>query len=256
MEEIKLLEDVELKRVGLKKGHHYKIRDEIYPSSTTILSVLRKPAIEIWAVKTTVEYLGRRLNDVLSGKIKLNSKNAYKILIEARQEHERIKEKAASLGSDVHKIIELIFKSEISISELLNAIDSESYPSITAFLDWKSSHDIKALGNEEIVYHEELKYAGTLDFRCEFNGKKCIVDFKTSKRIYPEMLLQLASYKHAYEFMHPEDTGYRVGILRLDKNNKDFEWKTWNDDVVSIAWNAFKYLVKYYHEVKLLDENI
>ena len=157
MQEIKLLEDAELKRLGLRGGHHYKIGDEIYPSSTTILSVLRRPAIEIWAVKTTVEYLGRRLDDVINGKIELNAKNAYKILTEARQEHEKIKEKAASIGSDVHKTIELIFKSKISISDLLNAIDSESYPSIMAFLGWKSSYTIKALGNEEIVYHEELK---------------------------------------------------------------------------------------------------
>ena len=257
MGEARLLNSSELQRLGIKtEGHHYKIGDEIYPSSTTILSVLRKPAIEIWAVKTTVEYLGRRLNDVLRGKIKLNSKNAYKLLMDARREHQAIKEKAAFLGRNVHKIIELTFKSEMNTSDLLRIIDSDYYPSITAFLDWKSSHDIKALGNEEIVYHEELKYAGTLDFRCEFNGEKYIIDFKTSKRIYLEMLLQLASYKHAYEFMHPEDTGYRVGILRLDKNNKDFEWKTWNDDVVSIAWNAFKYLVKYYHEVKLLDGNV
>ena len=257
MEEARLLNSSELRRLGIKtEGHHYKIGDEIYPSSTTILSVLRKPAIEIWAVKTTVEYLGRRLNDVINGKIELNAKNAYKILTEARQEHEKIKEKAASLGSDVHKIIELIFKSEMSIPDLLNAIDSEFYSSITAFLDWKSSYDIKALGNEEIVYHEKLKYAGTLDFRCKFNGEKYVVDFKTSKRIYPEMLLQLASYKYAYELMHPEDTGYKVGILRLDKNNKGFEWKTWDENTVSIAWNAFKYLVKYYHEVKMLDGSI
>ena len=256
MKEIKLLEDAELKRLGLKEGHHYRIGSEIYPSSTTILSVLRKPAIEIWAVKTTVEYLGRRLNDVINGKIKLNSKNAYKLLMDARREHQAIKEKAAHLGRGVHKIIELTFKSELNTSDLLKVIDSNYYPAVTAFLNWKSSHDIKALGNEEIVYHEKLKYAGTLDFRCEFNGEKYIVDFKTSKRIYPEMLLQLASYKHAYEFMHPEDIGYKVGILRLDKNSKGFEWKTWNEDIVSIAWNAFKYLVKYYHEVKLLNGNI
>ena len=253
MEEIKLLEDAELKRLRLREGHHYKIGNEIYPSSTTILSVLRKPAIEIWAVKTTVEYLGRRLNDVINGKIKLNSKNAYKLLMEARREHQAIKQKAANLGRSVHKIIELMFRSEMNSSDLLNIIDSDYYPAVTAFFKWKTSYDIKALGNEEIVYHEKFKYAGTLDFRCEFNGEKHIVDFKTSKRIYPEMLLQLASYKYAYEFMHPEDTGYKIGILRLDKDNKGFEWKTWSEDVVSIAWNAFKYLVKYYHEVKLLD---
>ena len=117
MEEIKLLEDEELKRLGLKEGHHYKIGDEIYPSSTTILSVLRKPAIEVWAVKTTVEYLGRRLNDVINGKIKLNSKNAYKLLMDARREHQAIKEKAAHLGRGVHKIIELTFKSELDTSD-------------------------------------------------------------------------------------------------------------------------------------------
>ena len=257
MEGVRLLNSSELQRLGIKtEGHHYKIGDEIYPSSTTILSVLRKPAIEIWTVKTTVEYLGRRLNDVINGKIELNSKNAYKILTEARQEHEKIKEKAVSLGLGVHKIIELMFKSKVSTLDLLGVIDSESYSSITAFLNWKSSHDIETLGNEEIVYHKELKYAGTLDFRCEINGEKYIVDFKTSKRIYPEMLLQLASYKYAYEFMHPKDSGYKVGILRLDKNNNGFEWKTWNEDTISIAWNAFKYLVKYYHEVKLLDGNI
>ncbi len=256
MKNVKLLEDGELKKLGLDKGHYYKIGDKIYPSSTTILSVLRKPAIEIWAVKTTVEYLGRRLDDIINGRIKLNSKNAYKILTEARQEHEKIKEKAASLGSNVHKIIELIFKSEMGLSDLLNAIDSEIYPSMTAFLAWNNLHDVKVLGSEEIVYHNKYEYAGTLDFRCILDGKKYIIDFKTSKRIYPEMLFQLASYKHAYEYMHPEDTGYKIGVLRLDKNNKGFEWKTWDEDIVSIAWNAFKYLVKYYHEVKLLDGNI
>ena len=56
--------------------------------------------------------------------------------------------------------------------------------------------------------------------------------------------------------LYPEDIGYKVGILRLDKNSKGFEWKTWNEDIVSIAWNAFKYLVKYYYEVRLLDGNI
>ena len=256
MKKIKLLNQNELKHLGLGEGHYYKIGNKIYPSSTTILSILRKPAIEIWAVKTTIEYLGKRLNEVINGKIELNSKNAYRILTEARQEHEKIKEKAASLGSDVHKIIELIFKSKVSISDLLDSMDSESYPSVTAFLNWKNLHDIVPLGNEEIVYHEELGYAGTLDFRCKMNEERYIVDFKTSKRIYPEMLLQLASYKNAYEHLHPKDRGYKVGILRLDKKSGNFEWRCWDEETVSIAWNAFKHLVKYYHEVRKLDGNI
>ena len=257
MEEAHLLSSSELQHFGINtEGHHYKIGNKIYPSSTTILSILRKPAIEVWAVTVTVEYLSKRLNDIINGKLELKSKNAYKLLIDAKREHQEIKQKAASLGKDVHKTIELIFKREISISDLLSTIDSEIYPAMTAFLAWNNLHDIEVLGSEEVVYHGKYKYAGTLDFRCVLDGEKYIIDFKTSKRIYPEMLLQLASYKHAYEYLHPDDKGYKVGILRLDKYDKKFDWKTWNNDIVIKAWNAFKYLVKYYYEVKLLNGNV
>lgn len=60
---------------------------------------------------------------------------------------------------------------------------------------------------EHIVYHEALKYAGTLDLICDWGGKKTIVDWKTSKRVkkekwMSEAQMQVAAYKGAYEVMN------------------------------------------------------
>lgn len=49
------------------------------------------------------------------------------------------------------------------------------------------------------VWSEQYQYQGTLDCVAKIGKKLVVVDWKTSKSIYPDMGLQLAAYAKAYE---------------------------------------------------------
>ncbi|GAH23405.1 unnamed protein product, partial [marine sediment metagenome] len=61
------------------------------------------------------------------------------------------------------------------------------------------------------------------------NGKKYVIDFKSSKKFYDEMPLQVSAYRRAYCYEcrlaeHPEG----MGVLRLDKETGIPEWKDYS----------------------------
>ena len=87
-----------------------------------------------------------------------------------------------------------------------------------AFLEWKDEVHLKPHALEKTVYGN--CWAGTLDFWGLINDELYVVDFKTSKAIYPnDMGPQIAAYRSRSELT----TG--SGILRLDKETGLPEWK-------------------------------
>ena len=102
--------------------------------------------------------------------------------------------------------------------EMRNAIDS--------FLEWTKENKVVFRLSEQKIYSREHGFAGTLDAEGMVNGKRTIIDFKTSNALYPEMFLQAAAYLKARE----EETGKEydggIQILRLSKENKQKEVKS------------------------------
>ena len=98
----------------------------------------------------------------------------------------------------------------------------EALNSIDAFKAWVQENEIEWLSSEEKLYHRKHKYAGTVDARAYINGEYCVIDWKTSKAVYPEYHLQVAAYAKAVEDMHDKkvDATY---ILRCDKVTGRFE---------------------------------
>jgi ATP-dependent exoDNAse (exonuclease V) beta subunit len=98
----------------------------------------------------------------------------------------------------------------------------EAVNAIHAFQDWVGENVIEWKSSEEKLYHRKYKYAGTVDARAIINGEYCVIDWKTSKRVYPEYHLQVAAYAKAVEDIHgiPVDATY---ILRCDKATGRFE---------------------------------
>jgi genome maintenance exonuclease 1 len=94
---------------------------------------------------------------------------------------------------------------------------------------------------EHIVYHESLKYAGTLDLICDWGGKKTIVDWKTTRRVkkekwMSEAQMQVAAYKGAYEAMNDIDvlqslivviSPGRVQQFLYDSVESQSHWEAW-----------------------------
>lgn len=234
-------------KVEFDSVHHKYYVDEIeFPSVTTILSLLDKsqPLMQ-WATNVAIEYIKTHMDE-------LHTKTSGQILYAAKMEHKRLKDSAASVGTRAHRLVEdyLIankYKGNPHKSKLmLDNISKDLEKPFFAFLDWIEDKDFVLLDVEKIIYSKKLTYAGTLDIRCLLNNNKYIIDLKTSAGIYDEMLLQLCGYKYAYE-ENNEDRGHHIGILRLDKNTGEPEWKEYTNKDYRKHIKAFKHLVRYYN---------
>ena len=167
------------------KGRHYQAPDgELVPSITNVLGVLNKPALPRWAAKMVAEQ-AVAMRDSLP---KLDEAEAIDMLKGAPW---RSSGRAADRGTTIHAYLETRLQGlepkEISgeAARFRKAAD--------AFLDeWTP----EPLHLEMTVFGDG--YAGTGDLWATLNnGAVAVLDYKTSKAIYPEAALQLAALAHA-----------------------------------------------------------
>jgi len=120
-------------------------------------------------------------------------------------------------GSFVHNLLERHIKGE----DITKEIPIEKKRIFDDFFRISSLHRLTYVSSEMPVYNKKLLYCGTLDATAQApSGQLWLVDFKTSKSIYPEYLLQLSAYWNAYE----ETTNQKIDkamIIRLEKDNPD-----------------------------------
>jgi len=125
---------------------------------------------------------------------------------------------AADLGTVVHNWLE-----EYVNHKYLNKAEMPAEPSdpvvqraIKKWLAWEAKQDIEWLMTEERLYSHTWHYAGTMDAVAVVNGKLTLIDYKTSKKVYPEHRLQTAAYSMAIKEEYNEDIEQRI-IIRLSK---------------------------------------
>jgi hypothetical protein len=211
-----------------KRLHSYKVGEEIVPSATKVLGVISKPALVPWALKMGVEWFeGKVFKDEESS---ANGTHVYKsplgldsIIKGIKSAHRQTSTSAINIGTITHDWVEDAINFHIKggvIPEL--PTQEEALNSIDAFKAWVQENDIEWISAEEKLYHRKHKYAGTVDALANINGEYCVIDWKTSKAVYPEYHLQVAAYAKAVEDMYEKkvDATY---ILRCDKVTGRFE---------------------------------
>lgn len=186
-------------------------------SVTQALNIINKPALLPWACRVMADELIDNLNkgEVVTQDDIKNAKSA----------HRRIKNKAADIGTEVHKWAEEYIKG--NNPELPE--DEQVLNGVTAFLKWVDAHSVKFKSSERIVYSKKYNYVGTMDAEAYIDGQLCVIDFKTSSNIWPEMLLQTAAYQAAAE---EEDNSKFEGdrwIARFDRDTGEFEAKQFGE---------------------------
>jgi hypothetical protein len=153
---------------------------EQFPSVTSVISELAKPALYGWYARMAAE-----------------GEDPY-----------RIAAQAARRGSLVHKLIAAFCAGHRVMTP----------PELTGYLSawgaWVDDNVSEFLLSEQTVFNEGDGYAGTLDAVVWLkDGSVCLVDYKTSERAYPEVALQLCAYSRAVDL--PVDSA-RVVVLRND----------------------------------------
>lgn len=159
------------------RGRVYSTPDGTqYPSITTVLSLLTEEAIAAWRKRV------------------------------GEDEANRVGQRAANRGTQVHAIVERYLKNE-DTTEYLPHI-RQSLENLRPILDERIG---KIFNLEAPLYSRHLGLAGRVDCVAEFDGVPSIIDFKTSR--WPKTKEKIPNYfaqGSGYAVMFEERTGMPI----------------------------------------------
>jgi hypothetical protein len=211
------------------KGRFYHTPDGDFPSVTTILGCVGKPALINWAANTERDLVietAANLYEDIHGTPKMNRASFVTTMglrLGKEKAHQRALAKATAIGSQVHNLIEWTLRAKLCQEAGPSpAISPKGMWAFSVFEKWAKAVDLKPLLIEQTVYSVTHGYAGTLDLLAEVGGKLTVIDWKTGKRVYPEAHLQNAAYRHALREMGHGDAVQGI-IVRLPKDEADPE---------------------------------
>ena len=193
---------------------HVYIKDNNYVvGMSTLLSKLASPALEAWKVNSQVNAIKKEMEKQGIPLDKID-----KIIINAKANAKAKNDNILSIGSIVHKLIEKWLKGE-KVTKPEDKIVANCFMEFQKF--WKKNK-LKVVESEKILYSER-GYCGTLDLIAKDKDNNfMLIDVKTSKGLFLNMVHQVHGYKLAYE----EQTGRKINkmyIVRLPKTNEPFE---------------------------------
>jgi hypothetical protein len=104
---------------------------------------------------------------------------------------------------------------------------------ILKFHEFWSIHKPTLIESEIHLFSEKYNYAGTCDLVVEMDGKRWLLDIKTSNSLHTSYDLQLAAYAQAWNELYAEKIDH-IGIIWLksskrgeDKKGKGIQGKGW-----------------------------
>jgi hypothetical protein len=223
---------------GWKRGRFYDVDGKHYPSVTTILGCIGKPALMNWYAKTEREMVlkvaGELWEDLPVVEPKMSRQGFMNSLTDRlgkAKAGEKALKQASDIGSECHGLIEWSIKKELGlIVGEEPRVSQEATWAFMAYEDWRKGVNLAPHWIEQTVYSRRYEYAGMADWAGEIDGPDgrihVIGDWKTGKAIYAEALLQNAAYVHAACEMG-QTTGFVNGIIvRLPKNPDDPSFET------------------------------
>lgn len=234
------------------------------PISTTGVTGIYDKSRQLikWAVREDFAWLQRWLEERSGQKFSVDE--LYPIVLEAQQQHEILKEKAASIGDMAHNWAESFAK--FKAGELIEpampdaAKDPQVYNAVIGFLEWVHEHNVVFIHPEHILYSKSLHVAGITDLIAlvTFCGKyeccrglkgtqlRTIIDYKTSNGFYDDQGFQIAGY-HGMEVEESGEDLDAAMVLRFSKNPEEgvpsFEGKVFTKEDLAKDFAVFAGLV-------------
>lgn len=186
-----------------ESDHKYFLDGKPMSGCTTVLDVIAKPALIQWAANQAVLFLEGWLMGLDSVPWEDEVKDMCK---KAKTAYAQKRDKAGEAGTDVHAEIEQLINRMMETNdgyfpEVLIHKDMQ----VQHFADWAYKNNVKFLESEKKVYSRKYNVAGTLDFKCEINGRIFVGDIKTSSNIYNRIPFAQCA---AYQMMEKEMDGH------------------------------------------------
>lgn len=220
-------------------SHRYKLielngeeRKDWIPSPSSIIAKLDKsPQLVHWAVNCFEE----KVVELMRDGVNFTKDDVLNMVAEGKTAHNTKKESACSVGTVVHKYAEE-YSATASVempddyAELDEAEQALADKGIEAFHQWLDQVEPKFIKSEFSVFSLKQMFVGTSDELVEIDGKKYLLDYKTSKGVYSSHFYQASAYLKAYEEEYGEkldgamiihvskETG-EVGVVTLSRSD-------------------------------------
>lgn len=183
-----------------------------YPSVTTILRVLDKPALGNWYKRQVAEAAVYRQAD-WQQKLPAEAVTWLMSMPDTKRDN------AATLGSSIHLLADIAARRP---QDGLGGSEQEK-PYLEAFQRFLGQEDAPSVvSSEHAILNLSEGYAGTYDLLVQWQGDLWLLDVKTGKGVYADYALQLAAYGMAEHIaiqgdpsLYPFPEPARYGVLHL-----------------------------------------
>lgn len=168
------------------------------------------------------------------------------------KDYREVRDKAADAGTLAHSAVEAWIHEQPFDFEGDPDVCKKARKAFDAFLEWARQSQLRVTHTEVSLVSEKHKFGGTLD-AILLGNRRAMGDWKSSAKIYPEYLVQIAAYGKLWEEHHPIepiDGGYH--LLRFDKEFGDFHHHYWGE--LERAWEAFLHMRELYEIDKELKK--
>jgi len=186
-----------MKRTETHRGRFYDANGKKYPSVTTILSCISKPALMYWGAKVeremVIDQAGTFYEQLMQAYMKVPSaflpvsKLGFVTQLAQRigkeQASKKLLEKAGDIGSQAHQRIEWLLRGELCQKVGYEPpIGPEAQIAVDAWQQWRKKVNFRPLAVESMVVSHVHGFAGTQDcLSAEIDGvatgkqaKRCI----------------------------------------------------------------------------------
>lgn len=168
-----------------------------------------------------------------------------KLALKEGRDSEEVTKEAGEIGTITHYLCECKIKNETpDISLYKKEYLKQAKNGYLAFCDWEKEWRPDQYVHSEIqLVNNKYLYGGTIDLVVKKNNELHILDLKTSNHIHPEMVIQLAAYKHLYE-ENNKDKIKSMGIIKLSKKEQKYEFYPITTEQCEAGWKVFLSLLE------------
>jgi len=164
---------------------------------------------------------------------------------------------AADAGTLAHAMVEARIRKQDFVAPPTASPDDLRLAglSFSAFEEWFTGTRVELIETEVHLVSEAYRFGGTPDAIGRMKGNVCLLDWKTSRGIYAEYLIQLAAYQHLWDMNRPK-TPITGGIhcCRFDKSTGGFSHHWWPNEALIPAWKSFIRLRDLYDLERLMKK--
>jgi len=177
-----------------------------------------------------------------------------------------LRDKAAAAGTLAHEMMEAHIK-ELPEPDILGYTQEQvdhAEAGFDAFRAWEEEHSPAWMQSEMRLVVDRV--GGTLDGVAGMgDGGIWLVDFKTSKGVYPDMVIQVAAYRWLLsqrawrddvEEWWPGIDVAGVMILHCNKETAEFRDVVLSDEALDVGLSSFQCCVRLYEDNKVLTKAV